>query len=297
MVLTVFKQDEGGAGDTTYQIVNQIRREHVQAGNPDRRFDTTLLINGLPIIHIEEKADRHDALEGLNQIRQYIGEGLFGDIYSTTQILIGMTPHDTRYMANTDARSFNTDFAFHWQNEADNSVVWEWRSFCDKMLSIPMAHYMATQYMILDGARDRKQLMVMRPYQVYATRRVIEKLRAHVFGTDPLEVGYVWHTTGSGKTVSSFKTAWLASRLPNVDKVVFLVDRRALTSQTYDNYAAYDPDTDDDNNGGVISDTRNTGDLRRRLKSTRSENNIIVTSIQKMGRLAISFMPIRFAKR
>lgn len=286
MILTIFKQDEVGAGNTTYQIVNQIRREHVQAGMQNRRFDTTLLINGLPIIHIEEKADRHDAYEGLNQIHQYIDEGLFGDIYSTTQILIGMTPHDTRYMANTDARSFNTDFAFHWQTESENKTVWEWKAFCDKMLSIPMVHYMATKYMILDGARDHKQLMVMRPYQVYATRRVIERLRAHEFGIDPLEVGYVWHTTGSGKTVSSFKTAWLASRLPNVDKVVFLVDRRALTSQTYDNYAAYDPDTDDDNNGGVISDTRNTGDLRRRLRSFRTENNIIVTSIQKMGRLA-----------
>lgn len=288
MILTVFKQDEVGAGDTTYQIVNQIHREHVQANMQDRRFDTTLLINGLPIIHIEEKADRHDAYEGLNQIRQYIGEGLFGDIYSTTQILIGMTPHDSRYMANTDAKSFNTDFAFHWQKEDDNQTVWEWRDFCDRMLSIPMAHYMATQYVILDGARNHKHLMVMRPYQVYATRRVIERLRSHVFGVDPLEVGYVWHTTGSGKTVSSFKTAWLASRLPNVNKVVFLVDRRALTSQTYDNYAAYDPDTDEDNNGGVISDTRNTGDLRRRLKSSRTENNIIVTSIQKMGRLAKS---------
>lgn len=286
LILTVFDQRNVGAGNTTYQIVNQIRREHVQAGNQDRRFDTTLLINGLPIIHIEEKADRHDAKEGLNQIRQYIGEGLFGDIYSTTQILVGMTPHDTRYMANTDAKSFNTDFAFRWQREVDNKPVWQWRDFCDRMLSIPMAHNMATQYMILDGTRDHKQLMVMRPYQVYATRRVIDRLRMHQFGIDAPEVGYVWHTTGSGKTVSSFKTAWLASRLPNVDKVVFLVDRRALTSQTYDNYAAYDPDSDDDNNGGVISDTRNTGDLRRKLRSTRSESNIIVTSIQKMGRLA-----------
>jgi len=288
MILTVFKQDEVGAGTTTYQIVNQIRREHVQAGMQNRRFDTTLLINGLPIIHIEEKAAGHDPYEGLNQIKQYIGEGLFGDIYSTTQILIGMTPQDARYMANTDAKSFNTDFAFQWQGEDDNKTVWQWRDLCDKMLSIPMAHYMATRYMILDGARDHKHLMVMRPYQVYATRRVIERLRSHVFGVDPLEVGYVWHTTGSGKTVSSFKTAWLASRLPNVDKVVFLVDRRALTSQTYDNYAAYDPDTDEDNNGGVISDTRNTGDLRRRLRSSRTENSIIVTSIQKMGRLAKS---------
>ena len=282
--LTVFDQAQVGAGNTVYQIVNQIERPHVMAGRKNRRFDTTLLINGLPIIHIEEKYDKHDAMEGLNQIRQYIDEGLFHDIYSTVQILVGMTPYQALYMANTDADSFNPAFAFHWQREEDSKPVWDWREFADLMLSIPMAHQMSTSYMILDGDPKHKNLIVMRPYQVYATRRVIERLRTHVFGTDAQEAGYIWHTTGSGKTISSFKTAWLASRLPNVDKVVFVVDRVALTRQTFEKYSAYDPDADEDN-AGVVSETANTGVLRAKLRSRSRNNSIVVTSIQKLDRL------------
>lgn len=283
--LDVFDQANVGAGNTVYQIVNQIQREPVHARNKKRRFDTTLLINGLPMIHIEEKWDKHDALEGLYQIQQYIDEGVFTGIYSTTQILVGLTPHESRYMANTDSEHFNTDFAFRWQRKEDSKPVWDWREFCDKMLSIPMAHRMATQYMILDGEKERQKLIVMRPYQVYATEKVIEQLRKHVFGTDPQEVGYIWHTTGSGKTISSFKTAWLASRLPNVNKVIFVVDRKALTKQTYDNYHAYDPDATDEGLG-IVADTKNTRDLYKKLRSTSSNHNIIVTSIQKLGELA-----------
>ena len=289
--LTVFDQDQIGAGNTTYQIVNQIQRQHVQAGTRDCRFDTTLLINGLPIIQIEEKTTSHDAREGLWQIQQYIGWGMYGDIFSTLQIIIGMTPHDVRYMAPTDPESFNTAFAFHWGHETDSTPVFDWKEFCNLFLSIPQAHRMATNYMVLDGEKNHRRLLVMRPYQVYATKRVIERLRQHEFGTDPLEVGYVWHTTGSGKTISSFKTAWLASRLPNVDKVVFMVDRRALTKQTFENYQAYDPDYDPEqvvggsDRQGVISETANVGDLKRKLDSTSRKNSILVTSVQKMARL------------
>ena len=159
--LTVFDQAQVGAGNTVYQIVNQIERPHVMAGRKNRRFDTTLLINGLPIIHIEEKYDKHDAMEGLNQIRQYIDEGLFHDIYSTVQILVGMTPYQALYMANTDADSFNPAFAFHWQREEDSKPVWDWREFADLMLSIPMAHQMSTSYMILDGDPKHKNLIVI----------------------------------------------------------------------------------------------------------------------------------------
>ncbi|WEV68917.1 HsdR family type I site-specific deoxyribonuclease [Bifidobacterium sp. ESL0775] len=283
--LTVFDQSNVGAGNTVYQIVNQIEHPRVLAGRKQRRFDTTLLINGLPVIHIEEKFHHHDAHEALNQIRQYIDEGQFSDIYSTVQILVGMTPDQALYMANTDSESFNTDFAFQWQREADSKPVWGWREFADLMLSIPMAHQMATSYMILDGDPKHKNLIVMRPYQVYATKRVINALRKYTFGVDKHEVGYIWHTTGSGKTISSFKTAWLASRLPNVDKVVFVVDRVALTDQTFAKYNAYDPDTDDENNNGVVSETANTGVLAQKLRSKQANNTIVVTSIQKLDRL------------
>lgn len=282
--LNVFDQDQVGAGNTRYQIVNQVWLDSMEKGDHNRRLDTTLLINGLPLIHIEEKYKGHDSREALNQIHQYIDENIFRGIYSTVQIFIAMTPNDTRYMANSESDNFNKDFSFRWQRESDSKPVFLWDEFCNLMLSIPMAHEMSTRYMILDGRRDAHKLIVMRPYQVYATRRVITRLRQHNFGMDPQEIGYIWHTTGSGKTISSFKTAWLASRLPNVDKVVFVVDRRALTKQTFENYQAYDPDSTDVKSG-VVADTASTSDLSRKLRSTNTQHNIVVTSIQKLGEL------------
>lgn len=283
--LTVFDQKEIGAGDTVYQVVNQIRRPAVIAGKQERRFDTTLLINGLPVIQIEEKSDSHDINEALNQMHQYIDENQYRDIFSTLQILIAMTPNNVKYMANTTSERFNKDFAFHWQRREDNSIVRNWKEFADSMLSIPMAHQMAVNYMILDGTKNKETLKVMRPYQVYATQKVIEGIRHADFGSGDKKIGYVWHTTGSGKTITSFKTAWLASRLPNVDKVVFLVDRIALTRQSNEKYQAYDPDGDtgDSLYSGGVQDTKNTSDLSRKLKS--KDNKIIVTSVQKLGTL------------
>jgi type I restriction enzyme R subunit len=280
--LTVFDQKHVGAGDTVYQVVNQIERLAVIAGKQDRRFDTTLLINGLPIIQIEEKRDTHDVNEALNQMHLYIDERQYSGIYSTLQILVAITPNNVKYMANTTADAFNKDFAFNWQRKGDNTVVRDWREFADSMLSIPMAHQMATNYMILDGTKNRQSLKVMRPYQVYATQNAIDGLQKINFDMGINKVGYVWHTTGSGKTITSFKTAWLASRMPRIDKVVFVVDRIALTKQTNECYRAYDPDASDDEPGN-IQDTDNTTDLSRKLKS--KDNSIIVTSVQKLDRL------------
>lgn len=279
-LLTVFDQDQIGAGNTVYQIVNQIERPAIIPGRKKRRFDTTLLINGLPIIQIEEKTGKHRVSEALNQMRQYIGENQYSDIFSTLQILVAMTPGEARYMANTTADKFNTDFAFEWQRPDDNKVVRDAFQFANSMLSIPMAHQMATNYMILDGTPRHQMIKIMRPYQVYATKRVIEKLRNHQFGYDDQRIGYVWHTTGSGKTISSFKAAWLASRLPSVDKVVFMVDRVALTNQTVEEYKAYDPENTEDSNGGVVTDTANRWALSRKLR--KKGKGIIVTSTQKM---------------
>jgi len=286
--LTVFNQREVGAGNTHYQIVNQIERPAKMTGKRNRVFDTTLLINGLPIIQIEEKRDSHDVDEALNQMRQYISENQYSDIFSTVQILVALSPIDVRYMANTTAALFNKAFAFKWQTES-NERVSDWRQFASLFLSIPMAHRMATSFMILDGTKNKQQLKVMRPYQVYATRRVLDAIRKHDFDLSSkrdAKLGYVWHTTGSGKTITSFKTAWLASRLPNVDKVVFLVDRIALTGQTLDNYQAYDPDYNpDDKDSGVVKDTKRTRDLAQRLKNDKG--GIIVTSTQKLARLVL----------
>jgi type I site-specific deoxyribonuclease, HsdR family len=280
--LTVFDQKQIGAGDTVYQVVNQIERPAVITGKLNRRFDTTLLINGLPIIQIEEKCDTRDVNEALNQMKQYADENQYRDIFSTLQILVAITPNNVKYMANTTPDKFNKDFAFNWQRKSDNSIVRSWKEFADSMLSIPMAHQMATNYMILDGTKNKNTLKVMRPYQVYATQNVIESLKRADFELGMNKIGYIWHTTGSGKTITSFKTAWLASRMPKVDKVVFVVDRIALTKQTNENYKAYDPDATEDTFGSV-QNTDNTTDLSRKLKS--KDNGIIVTSVQKLDTL------------
>jgi len=281
--LTVFDQKQIGAGNTQYQVVNQISREPKITGRPSRRFDTTMLINGLPIIQIEEKADTHDVNEALNQMHQYIGERQYTDIFSTLQILVAITPNDVKYMANTTADKFNKDFAFRWQDR-DNKPVRNWKEFADLMLSIPMAHQMATNFMILDGTKNKQMIKVMRPYQVYATQAVLAKLKQADFSVGTNKLGYIWHTTGSGKTITSFKTAWLASRMPQVDKVVFVVDRIALTRQTDENYRAYDPSADADAGiKGSVESTESTRDLERKLKS--KDMSIIVTSIQKLGTL------------
>lgn len=282
--LTVFDQKQVGAGNTVYQVVNQIVRPAVISGKRNRQFDTTLLINGLPIIQIEEKMGVHVVREALNQMKEYIDERQYSDIFSTLQILIALSPHNVRYMANTTAEKFNTDFAFHWQRQDDAAVVRDWSEFANSMLNIPMAHKMATNYMILDGTRNKNMLKVMRPYQVQATQKVLDSLKKIDFESGMNKAGYVWHTTGSGKTITSFKTAWLASRMPTVDKVVFVVDRIALTNQTRDSYQAYDPDgvVGDDYDGNV-SETRSATDLGRQLKS--KGNNIIVTSVQKLATL------------
>lgn len=291
--LTVFDQAQVGGGNTVYQVVNQIERPKVVDGKPNRRFDVTLLINGLPIIQIELKKALHSTTESLNQMEQYIAEKQYSGIFSTLQILVAMTPYDIQYMANTKLKSFNRAFAFSWQNEDDAKPVRSWKTFADKVLSIPMAHDLATRFMVLDGTKNKESIKVMRPYQVYATMRVLDKVRKFNFSYGDGKLGYIWHTTGSGKTITSFKTAWLASRLTNVDKVVFLVDRIALTNQTADAYRAYDPVAGFEGKSGVVSDTANISDLHRKL-TKKSDKNIIVTSIQKMSRYVTrkSFKPL-----
>lgn len=283
--LTIFDQSQIGAGNTVYQVVNQIERLPKINGKQKRIFDTTLLINGLPVIQIEEKRSTNDVNEALNQMHQYIDEKQYSDIFSTVQILVALTPTNAKYMANTTSENFNKDFAFNWQRKDENTFIRDWKEFVNQVLSIPMAHQMVSQFIILDGTKNKQMIKVMRPYQVYATKEVINRIKSIDFNLGKNKIGYIWHTTGSGKTITSFKTAWLASRLPNVDKVVFVVDRISLTKQTYDNYRAFDPDFDinDDDSKGNIQKTNKTRDLMSKLKS--KDGGIIVTSVQKLDRL------------
>ncbi|MDU1334858.1 MAG: DEAD/DEAH box helicase family protein, partial [Veillonella sp.] len=147
-------------------------------------------------------------------------------------------------------------------------------------------HQMSTLFTILDGTKNKQMLKVMRPYQVYATKAVLNELKRADFDLPINKLGYVWHTTGSGKTITSFKTAWLASRMPNVDKVVFVVDRIALTKQTEANYKAYDPEGSIDIDGkqfDTVGGTENTSALKKKLNE--KGYGIIVTSVQKLNTL------------
>lgn len=283
--LTVFDQEQVGGGSTVYQIVNQIERPKIVKERRTSRFDVTLLMNGLPIVQIELKASGHSPKEALNQMKQYIEARQYGDIFSTLQILVAMTPNDAFYMSNAPADRFNPAFAFRWQEKENAHPVSDWKRFLDLVLSIPMAHDLATRYMILDGTKNKESIKVMRPYQVYATKAVLDAVDNHNFKYGDKRLGFVWHTTGSGKTITSFKTAWLISRHPKVDKVVFLVDRVALTNQTTDAYRAYDPIAGFEGKTGIVADTKNTSDLTRKL-TKKSDKNIIVTSIQKMSAYA-----------
>ncbi len=283
--LTVFDQAQVGAGNTVYQVVNQIKRPTLQAGLENRRYDVTLLINGLPIYQIELKGPGHNPDEALNQMHQYIRENQFSGLFSTVQILMAMTPDQTKYMARTPYEDFNKDFAFQWKNQA-NETVYRWEEIADHFLTIPAAHHLATNFMILDGTKNKEAIKVMRPYQVFATQLALDKIKHTDFDFGVEKEGYVWHTTGSGKTITSYKTAALASNLPNVDKVVFLVDRKSLTRQTLESYRAYDPEgsgSDEIKTYSSIEDTSNTTQLNRKLRSKGSE--IIITSTQKLQRL------------
>lgn len=282
--LTVFDQSQIGAGNTVYQVVNQIERPAVVPGNKDRRFDVTLLINGLPIYQIELKKDTVGIDEALNQIQQYVQERQFTGIFSTVQIFMAMSPIGTKYMAATTADAFNKDFAFMWKDEKNRNVR-DWEYIADHMLTIPAAHLLSTSYMILDGTDGKECIKVMRPYQVAATRKSLEALKNTDFDQKLNKDGYIWHTTGSGKTITSYKTATLANRIPKIDKVVFLVDRKSLTRQTLDSYRAYDPEhsSEDRQEYTSIRNTENTTDLGRQLK--KKGNDIIITSHQKLKRL------------
>ena len=281
--LTVLNQNHVGAGDNIYQVATQVAVPSRTPEGQAARFDTTLLINGLPIIQIEEKAEGQDVDKALRQMHGYIKAGQYGDIFGTLQLLVAMTPHNAKYMAMTTEESFNLAFSFHWQDEESKKPVRGWKSFADQVLSVPMAHQLATNYMILDSTPNKQSIKAMRSYQVQATQRVLDAIKNvdFEFGGHT-KAGYIWHTTGSGKTITSFKTAWLASRQPNVDKVIFLVDRKALTNQTLDAYRAYDPDNEGQYSSAVF-DTKHTEDLRRQLE--RKSNGIVITSVQKLNKL------------
>ena len=276
--LTIFNAREIRAGQSVYQIVRQPKFQTKHPLASTRRGDVMLLINGMPIIHIELKRSGVDVTQAVNQIKKYAHEGVFSrGIFSLVQIFVAMTPEKTLYFANPgESKNFSPSFYFHWA-DFNNEEVHDWKRIGANLLSIPMAHQMVGYYTIADDKDET--LKVLRSYQYFATTKIWERVKETNWDDHQHRGGFIWHTTGSGKTMTSFKSAQLIAKANDADKVVFLLDRIELSTQSADEYRGFA--NIDDN----VLDTEDTRNLIRVLESDSKDECLIVTSIQKMSRI------------
>lgn len=274
--LKIYDRHEIAAGQSRYQIVQQPKFPTKGIVN-DRRGDLMLLINGMPVIHIELKASGVSVTQAANQISNYARSGIFSGLYSLVQIFVAMEPNETLYFANPgpDGR-FNEDFYFHWA-DFDNEPINNWKDIVSTLLSIPMAHQLIGFYTIPDDSDG--VLKVMRSYQYYAAHAISDRVSKIKWSEPNQYGGYIWHTTGSGKTMTSFKSAQLIANSKDADKVIFLMDRIELGTQSLERYRNFADDNE------IIQATENTDVLVAKLKSDDPANTLIVTSIQKMSRI------------
>jgi type I restriction enzyme R subunit len=275
--LKVYDRHEIAAGQSRYQIAQQPQYARASELLHDRRGDLLLLINGMPVIHIELKKSGVPVSQAYNQIQKYAREGLFTGLFSLVQIFVAMEPGEALYFANPGPDGkFNKDYAFHWA-DFNNEPINDWRSFTSSLLSIPMAHQLIGFYTVADEADG--VLKVMRSYQYYAAHAISDKVAKTDWRNPNRLGGYIWHTTGSGKTMTSFKSAQLIANSKDAEKVVFLLDRVELGTQTLKAYRDFAGDSNQ------VQATENTGVLVKTLKSTAPADTLIVTSIQKMSRI------------
>lgn len=275
--LDIYDRDEIAAGKSKYQIAEQPRFEAEDPIGYKRRGDIMLLINGMPVIHIELKKSGVSVGEATTQIQKYSYEGKFSGLYSLIQVFVAMTPEETVYFANPGEFSkFNSDFYFHWE-DFNNEIIYDWKTIASTLLSIPMAHQLIGFYTVADDGDGT--LKVMRSYQYYAANAISDKVAKADFNEDRVLGGYIWHTTGSGKTMTCFKSAELIANSQDADKVVFLMDRIELGTQSLREYRGFADCAED------VQATENTDVLKTKLKSNNTSDMLIVTSIQKMSRI------------
>lgn len=276
--LKIYDRNEIAGGTSHYQIVEQPRFKANNGIFPNRRGDVMLLINGMPVFHIELKKSGIPLSQAENQIEKYATEGIFRGIFSLIQIFIAMNPEDAVYFTNPgpDAKHFNSNFFFHWAN-FDNEPVHDWIEFTKSLLFIPMAHQLIGFYTVPD--KKDGILKVLRSYQYYAVSAITSVVTKNDWEAKNQRGGFVWHTTGSGKTMTSFKAADLISKSGDADKVVFLVDRKELDTQSLDNYKNF-AEADVSVNGVDSTDA-----LISAMKSSNPNETLIVASIQKMYRI------------
>lgn len=286
ITLEAFRNKDISGGTSSYEVVNQI----VPDIKRQVRGDVTLLINGLPIIHIELKKEsaKDGYIQAYHQIQRYAEDGFFKGIYATTQIFIVSNKVETRYFARPSedtplAYKRMEKFLFNWRTE-DNVPVPDLFDFTRTVLRIPDAHELISQYTILvDDQKNQKFLMVLRPYQIHAIRKIRRQAAKH-------EGGFVWHATGSGKTITSFiATKLLAQHSIGVDRTVMVVDRTDLDAQTQDEFTKFASEYHTGQSAGtsvantLIVGIKNQRQLSRSLLSSKNNNTILVTTIQKLS--------------
>lgn len=264
--LRVLNRADVAGGMSSYEVINQFESDKKFFEDQNRRFDVTLLINGLPMIHIELKNRNHPYMDAFRQIKKYLTEGKFTGIYSTLQMFVVSNGTDTRYIASAMDTKLNEQFLTKWVDK-ENRPVNDYLEFAEEVLSIPQAHKMVTQYTVLD--KEKKALILLRPYQIHAIEAVKEASKRQ-------ESGYVWHTTGSGKTLTSYKVARNLLQIPSINKTIFIVDRVDLDQQTSSSFSSYA-----ENDVIEVDETDNVSDLIKKLLS--DDRTVIVTTIQKLN--------------
>ncbi|MCI8760615.1 MAG: type I restriction endonuclease subunit R [Clostridia bacterium] len=242
-----------------YQVSNQITSI---TGEKETRYDITLLINGLPLIQIELKARGRTLKEAVNQIERYRRTS-YKELYKFIQIYVISNGVNTKYFANADGE-INFGYTFFWTDEKNNRIS-NLSDFSNNFLEKCFISKMIARYMVIN--ETDKQLMVMRPYQVYAVEALVKQ------ALETNNNGYIWHTTGSGKTLTSFKASQILSNEPNIKQVFFLVDRKDLDTQTYDEFNKFEP--------GSVDFTNSTYKLIKNIQD--STKPLIITTIQKMA--------------
>ncbi len=288
--LDLFNAAEIAGGKSRYQIAEQTYFDTDPQFN-DRRGDITLLINGMPVIHIELKASGVDVYEASNQIIKYANEGVWNGFMGLVQVFWAMTPEDALFFANAgDPLKFNPSFFFRW-GDCDNNIIKDWRELITgvyHILSIPEAHKLIGYYTVADSAKD--VLKVCRSYQYAAIRAIVGRTAKQKWGDNNQLGGFVWCTTGGGKTMTSFKAGQLITDMNLADKVVFVVDRKVLDEQSTNEYNSFH------RQGESVCETTSSRDLFNKLGSSKLSERLIVTSIQKISRINDDVVKLRQAE-
>lgn len=283
MSLVLYSNQDIGGGISTYEVVHQIAKQRVNVDGRDRRFDVTLLINGLPIVQIELKQVRakDGVYQAYKQIKKYAEEGVFrNNIFSTLQLFVISNEQTTRYFANAMPKDMHKKFLFSWRT-TDNRKVENLYEFVKQVLNIPDAHRLVANYTIVSEDQDNKALMVLKPYQIHAIEALFTSAMKH-------ESGYVWHATGSGKTLTSFVSTKLLARKPGVDRTIMLIDRKDLDNQTTTEFTKFASEFNTGISSGtaksnsLIVGTGSSKELSDTLLSDANSNTVIITTRQKL---------------